>query len=218
MHAHAEIIKEVEQNGDKLTELLKNASSYWNPKSGAKHFEPGCLDRAMKAAVKNDNDIYVSKLVITGAKNLTECLKLAKDENKPCARAMLLLIVAAQTGDRAIVQKLFGDPAPGLQHNEDEGFHQVQKAVLSKNIPTVVPMEIARRNGHNHVREELLMKTDVNQEEGYVHWYGLKLLKLEDAWLRRIAWVKTLKLARNGFTSLSPCIGLYLKQVSVTVL
>lgn len=202
-----EIIKEVENNGDKLTELLKN---------GADNLEPGCLDRALKAAVKNDNHLNVGKLVLKGAKELQSCLQYAKDEKKPRARAMLLLLVAAQTGDKAIIQKLFGEPAPGLlnkQDYNDNAFGDVQKAVLSGNISTVLPIEIARRNGWRQVREELLLKTDVNQEEGYVYWHGLRLLQLEIVWLRKIAWVKKLRLARNGFKSLPPELGIYLKQV-----
>ena len=211
-HAHThnliEIIKEVENNGDKFTKLLKDY---------AVSLEPGCLDQALKAAVKNDNHLNIGKLVVEGAKELQLCLQYAKDEKKPHARAMLLLIIAAQTGDKAIVQKLFGEPAPGLQNKqdyEDDAFGDVQKAVLSGNISTVVPIEIARCNGQSQVREELLFKTGVNQEEDYVYWHGLQLLQLDIAWLRKIAWVKNLRLARNGFQSLPPEIATYLKQVS----
>ena len=169
------------------------------------------------AAVKNDNHLYVAKLVEKGAKELQSGLQYAKDKEKPQARAMLLLIIAAQKGDKAIVHKLFGEPAPGLQNKqdyEDDGFGDVQNAVLSGNISTTVPIEIARRNGQNQVREELLLKTDVNQEEGYVYWHGLRLLSFDITWLKKIAWVKNLRLARNGFMSLPPEMGLYLKQVS----
>ena len=178
--------------------------------------EAGCLDRALKAAVKNDNHLNVGKLVVKGAKDLPACLKYAKDEKKPHARAMLLLIIAAQSGDKAIVQKLFHEPAPGLQNKSeynDDGFHKVQEAVLSGSISTSIPLEIAHEYGQCKVREELLLRTDVNQEEGYVYWHGLRLLQLDIAWLRKIAWVKKLTLARNGFRSLPPEMATYLKQV-----
>ena len=151
-----------------------------------------------------------------GAKELQLCLQFAKDEKKPHARAMLLLIIAAQTGDKAIIQKLFGEPAPDLQNKqdyEDDAFSATQIAVLSGNISTTVPIEIARRYGQSQMREELLMKTDVNQEEGYVYWHGLHLLSLDIAWLRKIAWVKMLRLARNGLKSLPPEMATCLKQV-----
>ena len=198
----------VEKNGNKVTELLRD---------DVDSMEAGCLDRALKAAVKNDNHINIGKLVVKGAKELKECLRYSKDEKKPHARAMLLLLMAAKTGDKAIIQKLFGEPAPDLRNKqdyEDDGFGDVQKAVLSGNIPTVVPIEIARRNGQSLVRQELLLKTDVNQEEGYVYWHGLRLLQLDIAWLRKIAWVKKLRLARNGLKSLPSEMATYLKQVS----
>ena len=167
--------------------------------------------------MKNDNHLNVAKLVVKGAKELQSCLQYAKDEKKPHAQAMLLLIIAAQTGDKAIIHKLFSEPAPGLQNKqdyEDDAFGDVQKAVLSGNISTVVPIEIARCNGQSQVREELLLKTDVNEEDGYVYWHGLQLLQLDIAWLRKIVWVKKLRLARNGLKSLPPEMGTYLKQVS----
>ena len=39
----------------------------------------------------------------------------------------------------------------------------MQKAVISGKVSTVVPIEIARRNQQSAVREELLLRTDVNQ-------------------------------------------------------
>ena len=203
-----EIIKEVETDGEKLTELLRNNTD---------QLEPNCLNRALMAATRNDNHFNIGKLVVKGAKNLDACLEFAQTEKKPHARAMLLLIKAASSGNKAIVQKLFGeavDKPDNPREFSDSGFPDVQKAVLSGKVSTVVPIEIARRNGHLQVREELLLKTDVNQEEGYVYWHGLRLLQLEVPWLRRINWVKRLRLARNGFKALPNDMGNYLKQVT----
>ena len=178
--------------------------------------EPNCLNRALMAATQNDNHFNIGKLVVKGANNLESCLEFAQKENKPHARAMLLLIKAAFTGNKAIVQKLFGETMDKPDNSKefyDTGFPDVQKAVLSGKVSTVVPIEIARRHGHLQVREELLLKTDVNQEDGYVYWHGLRLLQLEVPWLRRINWVKRLRLARNGFKNLPNDMGNYLKQV-----
>ena len=204
---YAEIIKEVETNGDNLTKLLR---------FNADQLEPDCLKRALRAAVENDSHFNVGKLIVKGASNIDECLKFSKDNHKPHARAMLLLVKAAQDGNRNLVLKLFGEPAPGLQDPrefQDNGFPDVQKAVRDGKVSTVVPIEIARRNGHSAVREELLLKTDVNQEEGTVYWHGLRLLVLDVSWLRKIHWVKRLRLARNGFRQLPNEMGTYLKQV-----
>ena len=128
---------------------------------------------------------------------------------------MLLLVKAAMEGNRNLVLKLFGESSPGLDMRDyqDEGFQDVQKAVLSGKVSTVVPIEIARRNGHANVREELLLKTDVNQADGTVYWHGLRLLVLDVSWLRKIHWVQRLRLARNGFKQLPNEMGTYLKQV-----
>ncbi len=198
----------METDGEKLTELLRNTDQ----------LEPNCLNRALMAATRNDNHFNIGKLVVKGAKNLDACLEYAQTEKKPHARAMLLLIKAASSGNKSIVKKLFGeavDKPDNLKDFSDNGFSDVQKAVLSGEVSTVVPIEIARRNRHIHVREELLLKTDVNQEEGYVYWHDLSLLQLEVPWLRRINWVKRLRLARNGFKTLPNDMGNYLKQVDI---
>ena len=203
-----EIVLEVETNGDNLNDLLRFIN--------IKQLEPNCLNRALTAAVWNDNLLSVGKLIIKGASNIDDCLRIAKEEHKPHARAMLLLVKASKEGKRDLVLKLFGEPAPGLDTRDfqDDGFQDVQKAVLTGKVSTVVPIEIARRNGHASVREQLLLKTDVNQEEGTVHWHSLRLLVLDVSWLQKIHWVKKLRLARNGFKTLPSEMGTYLKQVN----
>ena len=160
--------------------------------------------------MRNDNTLNVGKLVVKGAKEIQECLKYAESEKKHKARALLLMIMAAQTGDIEMIQKLRGEPVPGLE--------EVQTAIHSNDVSMLVPIEIARRCGKTQVRGELLIMTDVNPEEGYVYWHGLRLLSLDIAWLRKIAWVKKLRLARNEFKSLPPEMATYLKQVSSVLL
>ena len=93
------------------------------------------------AATQNDNHFNIGKLVVKGAKNLEECLEYSQRNNKPHARAMLMLIKAASTGNKAIVQKLFAetvDKADNSRDFNDAGFSDVQKAVLSGKVSTVV--------------------------------------------------------------------------------
>jgi len=52
-------------------------------------------------------------------------------------------------------------------------------------------------------------------EEGFVYWHGLRLLDLDVSWLRKIYWVKRLRLAQNGFRQLPNEMGIYLKQVNI---
>lgn len=170
------------------------------------------------AATVNDNHFNVGKLVIKGAKNLDECLNHAQKNSKPHACAMLMLIKAALTDNRAIVQKLFGEtvdePSKWEEFNDAELSH-VQKVAQSGKVSTVVAIEVARRSKNPQMRRELLWKTDVNKKEGYVYWHGLRLLQLEVGWLSHISWVKKFRLARNGFKSLPDDMGKYLKQVHI---
>ena len=206
----AEIIKEVRTNGDGLTELLR---------FNADQLEPDCLNAALTAAVGNDNHYNVGKLIVKGAE-INEALQQSADEKKPHARAMLLLVHAAMNGNRNLVLCMFGEPTSRpdtCREFLDDTFPDVQKAVLSGKVSTVVPIEIARRFGHAPVREELLLNTDVNEQEKSVDWHGLRLLVLDINWLRKIHWVQKLRLARNGFKNLPNEMGTYLKQVHVHV-
>lgn len=183
----------------------------------ADKLDDDCLNRCLRAATCNDNDMNISQLVVKGANNLDACLELAQKESKHRARAILLLIKAASSGNRDIVQKLFGEIVDKPENIKDDvmdsGFPDVQKVVLNGVVSTVVPIDIARKHGNSEVREDLLLKTDVNQEEGYVYWHGLRLLQLELSWLRKISWVRKLRLARNGFKILPDNMGHCLKQV-----
>ena len=94
-------------------------------------------------------------------------------------------------------------------------MERVQQAVISGNVSTAVPIEIARRSNNSAVREELLLRTNVNQEEGSVYWHGLRLLNLNLSWITKIHWVRQLRLARNGFKTIPNEIGGYLRQVCI---
>ena len=208
-----DLVQEIRRNEHKITKLLQQARESLKPQTLVSF-----LNQALETATLEDSDRNIGKLILGGATNIMECIKIAKEENKFRAHAMLLLIIAAQTGNKSIVQKLFSEPAPSLDTMMDFEDNYVQEAVLSKSISTVVPIEIARRSGQSAIREELLLKTDVNEEEGYVYWHGLNLLQLDLSWLRRISWVKKLRLATNGIKALPPEIAAYLKRVYTILL
>lgn len=205
----AEIIKEVEKEGDNLTDLLRVRND---------ELEKDCLERALRAAVTTGNHFNVGKLIVKGASNIDEALTQAVEEKKYHAIAMLLLVIAAIKGSRPLILKLFGEssnvvPLPdGVIILEDD-MREVQKTVTSGQVSTVVPIEMARRKNNGTVREELLLRTDVKMEEGTVYWHGLRLLNVELSWIRKIHWVRKLRLARNGFRFIPAEIGQYLKQV-----
>ena len=202
-------MREAESDGGKLSELLQTDQL---------NVEPNCLDRALIAATRNDSHCNIGTLFIKGASNLEECMEIAIIEQKPHSRAMLLLVKAAVTNNKSIIQKLFGETVSypsSLDPREfnDQNFVEVLQVVLSEEMSMVVPLEIARRNGNSQICEELLLNTGVNQDEGSVFWNDLQLLSLDISWLRRISWVKCLRLVRNGLNSLSQEAGTYLKRV-----
>ena len=203
-----ELIEEVETNGENVEELLR-----FDPDQ----LEPNCLNQALFAAVSNDNHFNVGKLILKGADKITEALEESDHFYRTHARAMLLLVHAAMEGNRNLVLRLFGKPTSGADNCREcinNTFPDVQKAVLSGKVSTIVPIEIAHRHGHASVRKELLLKTNVNELEQSVNWHGLRLLVLDINWLHKIHWVQKLRLARNGFRSLPNEMGMYLKQVS----
>ena len=191
-----EIIKEVEHDGNNLAQLLK---------AGTDRLEPNCINRALKAATRNDNHQNIAKLIVKNPTNLEECLEIARVEKKPYSRASLLLIVAALTNNIAIVQTLFGtgEVVRGfpLKHR-DEGLDDVRKAISSREITTVVSLDLARKYRNFAVQEELLMQTDVHQITGIVRWGGLGLIEMKTKWLQNIYWVRTLRLGKNGLKHL----------------
>ena len=87
-------------NGEHLTELLRVR---------VEDLQDDCLQRALRVAVEVGNHYSVGKLIVKGADNIMEALKLAKEQKQHHVRAMLLLVIAAAEGNRDLVLKLFGD-------------------------------------------------------------------------------------------------------------
>jgi len=197
----------VTTDGPNLNELLKVP---------VEHLEEDCLDHALVAAVKNGNLSNIGKLILRGASHIDEALKESRRLQQHAVTATLLIIKAAIENDRNFVLKLYGEDLQGLdtkiQLAEDDDLAELQHIVCSQTIKTVVPIEISRRCSAPAVREELLLRTDVDKDNGTVDWCGLRLMQLEISWLQNIDWVKILSLGHNDFTLLPPVMGSYLKQ------
>ena len=178
--------------------------------------EENCIDRALIAAVENGNHSNVAKLILRGASNIDKALEKSQRLRKNAVSAALLIIKAAMENDRILVLKLYGEDVQGLitkiPLSEENDLNELQQVVCNHTIKTVVPIEIARQSGASAVREELLLRTDVDKESGTVLWFGLCLKQLEISWLRKIHWVRKLNLAQNEFVTLPLEMGSYLKQ------
>eukprot|EP00731_Ephydatia_muelleri_P031259 Em0022g773a len=134
-----------------------------------------CLSRALVAAVICNNPSNIGMLVIKGAPNVTEAIELAVNELKHNAHAMLLLMMAVMKNDCNLVQKMFT-----VQENDNE-LQEVKKALAEKTVSTLLPLEVACRWQNKAVAEELLLRTDVYQNEGTVFWrcLGLHVVKMD---------------------------------------
>ena len=193
---NTEIIKEVKTNSYNLTELLQVPSD---------QLEPNCLNRALAAAVNNDNHFNIGKLIIKGADNIEDCLRQSRDHHKPHARAMLLLVKAAMQGDKNLVLKLFGESVPEMdtQEYQDDSFKDAQKVLLAGEISTV-PTEITwDRNLVLKLLGELVPEMDIQifkvkikylDDDDFLDEYKAKISK-------KIFMLVPLRIAhRNGHT------------------
>ena len=173
------------------------------------------IDSAMLVAVGIGDPSSVSRLILFGATSTDYALAKSRKGKQYAVTAALLIIKAAMENDRILVLKLYGENVQGdtkIPLTEEDNLEELQAVVASNNIWTVVPIEISRRNNASAVREELLLRADVDKDSGVVLWFGLRLTQLEISWLRKIYWVKVLRLACNEFASLPPEMGNYLKQ------
>ena len=177
--------------------------------------EDNCFNSALLAAVDSGSPSNAAKLILRGATNIDEALAKSRNLKQHEVTAALFIIKAAMVNDKILVLKLFGENVQGetkIPLTEDDDLTKLQAAVATNNIRTVAPIEISRRNNASAVREELLLRTDVDKNSSVVLWFGLRLTQLEISWLKRIYWVKKLRLARNEFTSLPSEMGNYLKH------
>ena len=174
-----------------------------------------CINSAMLVAVKSGDFSSIGKLVLYGATNINTALAESRQLKHYAVTATLLIIKAAMENDKILVLKLYGENVNGdtkIPLTEQDDLAELQAAVATNKIMTLVPIEISRRHNAGAVREELLLRTGVDKDSGEVSWFGLRLTQLETSWLRKIYWVKKLRLARNEFSSLPPEMGRYLKQ------
>lgn len=185
------------------------------------HLEENTLELALKAAISTGNHVDVSKVVVKGATNIDEALTLAVEMKNYRATALLLLVFAAMNGNRQLVAELFAEsslvaiPLPEGVAMSVEDMKEVTKSIISGQVSTSVPIEIAQRKGQDSVQEELLLHTKVEQNKKTVDWHGLQLLTIELSWIRKIPeWVRGLHLGYNGLQFIPSNVGQYLWHVS----
>ena len=198
------IIREICASGDRVMELLTNTKG---------SLDPQFFKDAIRVAIEMDSDVNIGYLALCDQVDVPDYIKFAEDKRKPHAKAMLLLIMAAQAGDMDMLCKLRLKTVDKETFGNDSKFPLIHSSLLLVNITPTVPIEIARKNGHFQVRNEIVMKTNVYADEKEVNWSGMQLKELDASWANRISWVERLKLCRNRLTVLQNEIGQYLQQV-----
>ena len=199
------IIREICTNGERTHELLSTAKG---------SLDPQFFKKALRAAIEMDSDVNIGYLALSGPLDIHECISIAEKEGKPHARALLMLIMAAQTGDKDMLSQLHLETVDKEYLGDDSKFPLIHSSLLFVNINPTAPIEIAHRNGHSQIRHVMVMKTNVYPKEKAVYWSGMQLQKLDISLISRVSWVEQLKLDRNGFTVLPNEIGQYLQQVN----
>ena len=164
------------------------------------------LNQALVAATLNDNHECIGKLIKMGATNMDECIQLAKEKGQVNATAMLILLKAALTGDR-IMLHVFGDVSFNPEFASlcltGEFNSKMNRAIESRVISTVQPVEVAQRTGHHSVVYELLLLTRIEKSSGSVDWSCLHLVSIDKHLIKKICdWTTKLNLASNRLKSI----------------
>lgn len=213
LYLYAVIIQEIGIDGEKVEELLKRTKG---------KLDVEFLNQALEFATWMDSDANVGKIALAHLGNIKHCIRLAEKEGKHHAYVMLSLVKAASSGDKEILNHLLLEPVSEeekfdiynyIEEDKEEPLSFVHCGLCSVNVSSKVPIEIAQQSNQIIIVNELLMKTNVCPDEGYVYWVGLQLRAIDTALLREIYWVKKLRLCRNKLTTLPEELCDYLKQV-----
>ena len=184
------------------------------------------LNQALEFATRMDSDVNIGKISLFHVENIKQCIELAEKEGKHRAHVMLSLIAAALSGNIESLNHLSLEPGSKEEKevitfkliymeedDNNEPLSLIHCGLFSVDVSSKVPIEIAQQSNQIKIVNELLLRTNVYPDEGYVYWVGLQLRAIDIALLREIYWVRKLRLSRNKLTTLPEELGDYLYQV-----
>ena len=204
LYNHAVIIQEIGIGGERVEELL-------NQNKGK--LDVQFLNQALEFATRMDSDVNIGTISLFHVGNNNDCIQLAEREGKHRAYVMLSLIAAALSGNIESINRLSLEPYLEEYNESDDPLSLVHCDLFSIDVSSKVPIEIAQQSDQIKVVNELLLRTNVCPDEGYVYWVGLQLQAVDVALLQEIHWVKKLRLARNKLATLPEEMKYYLQQV-----
>ena len=166
------------------------------------------LNQAMVAATLNDNHECIGKLIKMGAKNIDECIQLAKEKGVINATAMLILLKAALTGDKTLLYVFqTGNasltPEFATLNITCKVNSRIARAVKSGVVSTIHPLEVAQQSGQHSIVHGLLLLTRINKVIGSINWSNLQLVSVDRCLVHQMCnWVTTLELSSNKLRSI----------------
>jgi hypothetical protein len=180
------------------------------------------LNQALVAATLNDNHECIGKLIKMGARNIDECIQLAKKKRIVNATAMLLVMRAALTGDEtclnlAHVQINRSSPdqiiSQELERDSESLEHSFLREVVlavqcDGRLSTFDAVEIAQLNGRYCMCRKLMTLTGTNRHEGCVNWSKLSLVSIDVQLLEMCTWITDLDLSANKLCTIPSEIGM----------
>ena len=179
------------------------------------------LNQALIAATLNDNHECIGKLIKMGARNVDECIQLAKEKRLVNATAMLLLMRAALTGNETFLKAQINQSFPArILHQELPESDSLEHSFLRKVILTVRcgdrlstfdAVEVAQQNGQYSMCRKLMTLTGINRHEECVNWSKLGLVSIDVQLLEMCNWLTDLDLSANRLSTIPSGIGILSK-------
>ena len=187
------------------------------------------LNQALVAATLNDNHECIGKLIKMGARNIDECLQLAKEKNLVNSTAMLLLMRAALTGDETLLKLaklsqrlllwtecILYQELPNKSGSLEHGFFR--KVVLTvrcnDRLSIFDAVEVAQQNGQHSMCRKLMMLIGTIQDkiqhryQGCINWSKFSLVSIDVQLLEMCKWVTNLDLSANNLRMIPSEIGI----------
>ena len=170
------------------------------------------LNQALVAATLNNNHKCIGKLIKMGARNIDDCIQLAKEEEVHYPIIMLLLMKAALTGDESFL-KLLINPHADILHelpaHSDSLEHSLLRELTDiwtfekcyRILSMTDALEVAQQCGQYSVHRKLMI---------LIHpgWSNLNLTYIDARVLEMCNWLTNLDLSANKLSSLPSNVGI----------
>ena len=195
-----------------------------------------CYNRALKAAVENDRCGNAEKLILVGATNIDEVMKLAKQVD---IKLMLLMVKAVLEDDHQLIMKIKEMSGKGSKTSSEQSGEALRHSVdadhtrnpnydilcseeMTKHIVTGgrlrtrAPIKLAiKLKKPSIILDDLLSITNIDFDAGSIGWSNLSLSELDIKWISNLPeymMIKQLNLSQNQLSVLPISITSHLRK------